>query len=312
MHVLGATQVQQHRTQLQRFKELAEQAAETSPDMRKPELHSARQFVGAADRRSDNNAQVQLSEHGPSALDRDALKDAGTLSRDRLIQKYGCTIADRAIEASKSQAPTLKQILGKRQRMRRAADAECGKAMAAAGIQIQKHSVRDYTHVIVTQLNLLQEGVSASISAVVNAAFPDDPTKATSIRNSRHGNRRKQAYNSDAVRSHPMEKAMQMTHGRGSMNRRHTAGTFGQSLGINHTMFKSYDRIAKLEASVQLLEQKMQSTKQREALADAGCTTSREKVLALYDQGKRQTEIARLLDMPLNTVKAILRRSKEG
>lgn len=105
---------------------------------------------------------------------------------------------------------------------------------------------------------------------------------------------------------------MQLTHGKSCMNRRDSAKTFGQSLGMNATMFKSCDRITKLEARVQLLEQQMESTKNREALADAGATTSREKVLGLYAQGKKQKEIANELGMSPNTVKSIIRRSKNG
>lgn len=310
MHPLRATQVQPRPARLQELLALADQAAETGLDMREPELHPETQFVRSADSQSCNSTHMHLSGGAPSALEISARKDASVLSREKLVQKYGCTIADKAINAPKSQNPIIKQILGKRQHMRRVADAECGKAMAAAGIHVQQHSVQDYAHVIVTQLNLLQDGTAPSVAAVVIAAFPDNPAKAKSIQNSRHGRRRKQAYSSDVVRNHPTEMAMQLTLGKDGMNRRLTAGTFGQSLGINLAMFKSCDRIIALEARVQVLEEQMRSTRQREALADAGCTTSSEKVLALYGQGKRQTEISRLLSMSLNTVKSIIRRSK--
>lgn len=229
-------------------------------------------------------------------------------SRAALQSFLGKDLGAEVADTIQSQMPTLKQILGKRQQQRREADAECGKALATAGIQVQQHSVKDYTHVIVTQLDLLQGGSIPSISAAVNAAYPNDPKKATSIKNSQHGKRRKQAWDSLAVMNHPLEKAMQVTHGRDSMNRRHSARTFGQSLGINRAMFKSCDRITKLEARVQLLEQKMQITKNREALADAGATTSEEKVFALYRQGKMQTEIAKLLDMKVDAVKYHLKK----
>lgn len=306
MQLLGTTQGHPHRTRLQEFKEQAEQAARISPDMREPERHTERPFI-----RVEKGKGGSIAQAARPALEHFARNDAAVLSREELIRKYGHTTADAAIEANKSQVPTPKQILGKRQRMRREADAECGKALAAAGIHVHQHSERDYTHVIVTQLNLFQDGLIPSVSAVVNAAFPDNPKKATSIKNSQHGKRRKKAWNSPAVMNHPMEGAMLATHRKSTMNQRNSARTFGQSLGMNATLFKSCDQITKLEARVQLLERQMQSTKQRESLADAGCSTSREKVLALYDQGKRQTEIAKLLDMSLNTVKAILRRSKE-
>lgn len=299
MQVLGTAQVHQHHTGLQSLLALANEAAALGPDMNVPEIEG---------RAIGNKAQPQSSTPEFSSLDREAQKDAAVLSIEKLRQKYGHAIADRA--ALKSQAPTAQQAFTKYQQQGREAKRELGRGLAAAGIQIPRHSVKDYTHVLVTQLDLLQDGAIPSVSAVVNAAFPDDPKKATSIKNSQHGKRRKQAWDSPAVMNHPMEKAMQATHGRDCMNRRHSARTFGQSLGINRAMFKSCDRITKLEARVQLLEQQMQITKNREALADAGATSSRDKVLALSAQDKKPTEIAKLLDMPPNTVKSIIRRSK--
>lgn len=229
--------------------------------------------------------------------------------------------AERMVKslAIESQRPTAQRAFIKYQRQEREAKRELGRGLTAAGIQVQQHSVKDYTHVIVTLLDLLQGGAIPSISAVVNAAYPNDPKKATSIKNSQHGKRRKQAWNSEAVRNHPMEKAMQTMHCTDSMNRRHSARTFGQSLSINREMFEYYDTVIKLKAQVEeqgtrisTLEQQMACTKNREALADAGATSSRDKVLALDAQGKKRTEIATRLDMPPNTVKSILRRSKSG
>ncbi len=245
-------------------------------------------------------------------LYRAALKDAAVgLSKEQLRQKYGAA-ADRAIADLNSQAPTAQQAFTKYQQQVLEAKRELGRGLAAASTPISRHSVKDYTHVIVTQLDLFQDGGTPSVSAVVNAAFPDDPKKATSIMNSQHGKRRKQAWDSPAIMNHPMEKAMQATHGRDCMNRRHSARTFGQSLSINRAMFKSCDRITKLEARVQLLEQQMRETKARESLSDAGCTSSREKVLALYSQEKGPTAIASELGMNRDTVKSIIRRSKVG
>lgn len=241
-----------------------------------------------------------------------AVKDAAVLSREKLIQRYGCTITDRAIELAKSQAPTPKQAFGEYQRAERAAKAKLGRDLAAAGQQVRQHSEKDFTQVIVKQLDLQLEGVNPSVNALLHAVFPDDPKKATSIGNSTRKDRRKKAFNSEAVRNHPIEVAMQLTHGKGSMNRRHTAGTFGQSLGIGATLFESSDRITKLEARVQLLEQQMQSTKNREALADAGATSSRDKVLSLHAAGIGATEIARQLGMKLPTVKKTLQRARNA
>ena len=239
-------------------------------------------------------------------------KDFAGKPHAEILHKLGPNIGPQVIEVLNSKAPALKQILGKRQQRRREADAECGKALTMAGIQVQQHSVKDYTHVIVTQLDLLQDGAFPSVSAVVNAAFPDDPKKATSIKNSQHGKRRKQAYNSPAVMNHPVEKAMQVTHGRESMNRRDSARNFGQSLGINRVMFKSCDRITKLEARVQLLEQLVQATKNRETLADAGATSSRDKILSLDAAGFGPTDIARQLGMNLPAVKKALQRARKA
>lgn len=245
-------------------------------------------------------------------IERDALKDVKILSKEKLMQKYGSALASKAIEAIKNQTPTRKQAYGQLQQKKRKANAEFGIALRATGVQILHHSLEEFKHVIITQLDMQLQGVNASISKVLNTAFPNNPKKAKSIGNSHHINRRKQAYNSDAVRSHPMEEAMHVTHGKESMNRRHCAKTFGESLSINAMLFKTSDRITMLEARVNLLEQQTLSTKLREAFDDQGCTTSLEKVLALRLEAKGPTEIAKLLSMPLNTVKSLIRRAKES
>ncbi len=81
----------------------------------------------------------------------------------------------------------------------------------------------------------------------------------------------------------------------------------------------AYDIATKLKvqvkeqgAKISALEQQMQATKQREALADSGASSSKDMVLALSDQGKKPAEIAKLLDMSPNTVKSILQRSKKA
>lgn len=238
-------------------------------------------------------------------------KEFAGKSRAELQSTLGMGLGAEVADAMQSQPLTAQQAYGKRQRAERAANAEFRKDLAAAGIQVQQHSENEYTQVIVKQLDLQLEGVNPSVNALLHAVFPDDPKKATSIGNSTRKDRRKKAFNSEAVRNHPIEVAMQLTHGRGSMNQRCSTGTFRQSLGIGRTLFKSCDRITKLEARVQLLEQQMESTKNREALADAGATSSRDKVLALTHEGKGPSEIAELLDMPYETVRTIRRRSKQ-
>lgn len=252
--------------------------------------------------------QLNVREHIVQSL---AMEHQGK-SRSALEGFLGKDLGAKVADAIQSQAPTLKQILGKRQRMYREADAEFGKGLATLDIQVQHHSTSDYTHVIVTQLNRMQEGANPSVSEILRAAFPNDSKKATSIGNSQNSRRWKQAYTSPAVINYPMEKAMQAEHGKDSMNRRYSARTFGQSLGINRAMFKSCDRIAQLEARVQLLEQQMQSTKSREALADAGATSSRDKILALSIKGHGATDIAKLLDMKLPTVKKAIQRARKA
>lgn len=297
--------VHQHQAQtgLQSFLALADKAAGLASDMRVPEIEG---------RAIGNVAQPQSFTPKSSCLDHLALKDAAVLSNEKLYQKYGQAIADRAIETLKSQAPTVQQVYMKYQRQDREAKQELGRGLAAAGISVKRHSLKDYVHVIVTQLELLQGGALPSVSAVVSAAFPDDPKKATSIKNSQYGRRPKQAWISSEVMGHPMEKTMQVTHGKDSMNRRGSARTFGQSLSMNVTLFKSCDRITKLEARVQLLEQQMQATKNREALADAGATSSRDKVLSLYNAGVRPTDIANQLGMKLPAVKKALQRARKA
>lgn len=311
MQIFEVVQKQQYPAGLQAILDLADQVAAISPDMRVPELEgghlSTGQLADTGDQASGRGVQVQLS-----ALDRAAQKDAAVLSIEELHQKYGQPRADKAIKLAKSQAPTAQQAYALCEREIRAAHAKRGKTLQALPNPPMHHSVKDYTHVIVTQLDLLQDGAIPSVSAVVNAAFPDDPKKATSIQNSQHGKRRKQAWASPEVVNHPMEIAMQHTHGRHDINRRLTARTLGQSLSMNAALFKGAARITKLEARVQLLEQQMRETKAREALADAGCFTSREKVLALSSQGKGPTEIARELGMNRDTVRKALQRARKA
>ncbi len=245
-------------------------------------------------------------------LEQEALVDAKAFSKELLIQKYGVALATSVIETTKNQASTHKQAYGQHQQKIRKANAEFGVALREAGVQIFQHSVEEFQRVIIKQLDLQLQGDRTSVSEVLNAAFPNNPKKAVSIGNSRYGKRRKQAYNSEAVRNHPMEKAMQVTHGKESMNRRLCVRTFRESLSNNAMLFKTSDRITKLEARVHVLEQQMQSTKLREAFDDQGYTTSLDKVLALKLEGKGPTEIAKLLSMPLNTVRSKIRRSKKS
>jgi len=291
------------------WQEIIAEVARVSPDMNIPnpdDLWEEEVDIVQSSAQTERERLVQslAREHrGKTRIELDGVLGAG----------LGAAVAD----AMRSQVQTARGVFTKYQQQEREAKRELGKGLAAAGIEVQHHSVKDYIHVIVTQLDLFQDGAIHSVNAVVNAAFPNDPKKAKSIESSQHGKRRKQAWNSPEVMNHPIEKVMQLMHGKHDMNRRDSARTFGQSLSMNTLLFTSSSRIAKqgaeidqLKARVQELEQRMDSTKNREALADAGATSSRDMVLALSAQGKKPTEITKLLDMSSNTVKSIIRRSK--
>lgn len=318
MEVLEATQGQQRSVHLQSLLDLADLVAATSPDMRVPELEeghlSTGQLAGTGHQASGSGVQVQ-----PSALDRAAQKDAAVLSIMELRHKYGQPRADRAIAVVQSQAPTAQQAYAVCEREVRAAYAKRGKALQALSNPPMQHSVQDYELVICTQLEQWALGNAPSVSEVLRIEFPDDPAKAKSIRGSTRVKRWKEAYNSDAVRNHPMEIAMRLTLDKSSINGRLMARNFGQSLSMNAALFKSSGRITKLNVLVEeqgtrisVLEQQMQETKTRESLADAGCATSREMVLALSLQGKGRTEIASALGMKPDTVKKALQRARKA
>lgn len=294
---------------------LPPQFADMQPEQQRPEPQS----VAAPDsqaRDAQRGAAVQpvVQQHQTERerMVQSLAKEYRGKSRSEILGSLGPGLGAEVGDAMQSQEPTARGVFTKYQQQEREAKRELGKGLVALGVEVQHHSVKDYTHVVLTQMNLFQGGVIPSVSTVLNAAFPDDPKKATSIGNSQNGKRYKQAWGTPAVKTHLMEKAMHSIHNRHDMNRRLTARTFGQSLGMNATLFKNSDRITKLEARVQLLEQQMQSTKTREALADAGCSTSREKVLALSSQGKGPTEIARELGMNRDTVRKALQRARKA
>jgi DNA-binding NarL/FixJ family response regulator len=102
------------------------------------------------------------------------------------------------------------------------------------------------------------------------------------------------------------------------MQLRLSARTFRNSLGVNATLYRDSARITRLEEDVrrlaervEILERQMHCTKQRETLDDAGCNSSKEKVLALQAEGMGPTTISEALDMSVNTVKSIIRRSRQ-
>lgn len=285
----------------------------SAPQILQPQLATAPcSLAQDAQRVATVQPVVQQYQTDRERMVRALAKEYRGKSQADILASLGPKLGAEVADAVKSQAPTARGAFTKYQQKEREAKRELGKGLAALGVEVQHHSVKDYTHVVLTQMDLFQRGAIPSVSTVLNAAFPDDPKKATSIGNSRNGKRYKQAWGTPAVKTHLMEKAMHSPHNRHDMNRRLTARTFGQSLSINATLFKNSDRITKLEARVQLLEQQMQATKTREALADAGCTSSRAKVLALSSQGKGPTEIARELGMNRDTVRKALQRARKA
>lgn len=244
-----------------------------------------------------------------------ATKEVGS-SFEQLAARYGKNVARAAIEqhAKQAQKPTLtrQQAMMRYKIADREARRNLWHDMKAAGVRMQQHSTADYTRVILAQLELQNEGKNPPTTEVLRAAYPDNPEKAKSIGASRRIVRAKAGYESEVVRKHPVEQAMLAVHGARTMKQRCTSKTFGQAIGISQTLYETYARISNLEARVNTLEQQMQTTKFRESLADAGATSSKEKVLTLYNQTIGPTEISKQLDMPLNTVKAILRRSKNA
>ncbi len=258
---------------------------------------------------------AEVHEKAAQAL---AKQHAGK-SPEEIRREFPGKLGERMIVIAQSQAPTRQQIMAKRQKAVREANSECWIALKAQGFESQQHAENDFVRVIVKLLDMQLNGVTKSISALLREVFPDAPEKAKSIRGSNRCERWKAAYNSDAVQNHPVEVAMRAIYGRVGMKQRGSAASFGASLGIHLALFKGCDMITKygaerdqLKARVQLLEQQMQETKVRQSLDDAGCTTSRDKVLALRDQGKGPTAIASELGMNRDTVKSIIRRSKVG
>jgi len=250
-----------------------------------------------------------------SLLEELALKDVGVLSKAALIQRYGPECAAKVIELAKSQALTAQQATVKYQRAMRLAAQEYGKDLRAAGVKPMQHSVQDFVHVIYTQLELQLNGENPSANEVLNLAFPDDPTKAKRIGDSKRMQRVQEAYDSPEVMNHTVEKAMLEHHGQRRMNLRTQTPQFSHSLAAGVVLFEGYTQgaeIVQLKQEVQLLKQQVECTKNREALDDAGATSSKEKVLALHNEGKKPTEITRLLGMKVDTVKSILRRSKNS
>jgi len=239
-----------------------------------------------------------------------ALKEVAVLNSEQLVRKYG-TAAYAAIELAKSQPLTAQQARVKYERAKRLAAQEYRKDLGAAGVKPMQHSVKDYVHVICTQLELQLNGENPSANEVLNLAFPDDPKKATRIGESTRMQRVQEAFDSPEVMNHTVEKAMLEHHGQRRMNLRTQTPQFSHSLAAGVVLFEGYTQgaeIDQLKARVKLLEQKVECTNNREALADAGCTTSEEKVLSLYAQGKKQKEISELLNMKLDAVKYHLKK----
>jgi len=237
----------------------------------------------------------------------------------KLCSKYGLDVVERAKEIAKTRKPTRQQVMVRYNREERQRSQQLWKDLKSAGVEIRQHSVQDFVRVIQTQLDLQEKGENLSAERVLQLAFPDDEKKARSVSNSTRRARWKQAYKSDAIENHPVQTALRETHGARAMQLRLSTRTFRNSLGVNAMLYQNCNRIACLQrqvdsltARVEELERQMRSTKLRESLADADCTSSREKVLALRAGGMGPTAISEALDMPVNTVKSILHRSRQS
>ncbi|EUJ11155.1 hypothetical protein Meth11DRAFT_1995 [Methylophilaceae bacterium 11] len=243
-------------------------------------------------------------------------KDFRGMSFLEMQSRIGPDLAKRVEASLKAQAPSNKSIFSEYQRKIKQAGKELGQAMYAAGINGPKHSVEDYEKVILLQLDMFSKEEKTSISRLLSSAFPNDPAKAKSLGGIKSGARIRKAYNSVKVRNHPVEIALQIMYGKNMLNRRYNAGNFGKGLAIGAVLLNGWSRITNLENEVDLLkqrverlEQQIKVTKTRNSLTDAGATSTKEKVLFLKSEGKGATEISRLLNAPLNTVKSILNRS---
>ncbi|PKO85697.1 MAG: hypothetical protein CVU18_18760 [Betaproteobacteria bacterium HGW-Betaproteobacteria-12] len=298
-----------HPNFLRKWQEILAEADRTSPDMRIPNPDDPWEEDIVQVPPSAAALQQSFAEVHEKAAQALAKQHAGKSSQE-IRRLFPDKLGERIVAIAQRQASTPRQAFIKRDLAIRTANAEFGKALRAAGVKSHQHTVNDFIHVISTQLGQWALGNAPSVSELLRIAFPDDLAKAKSIRGSTRVKRWKEAYSVDAVRNHPMEIAMRLTHEKSCINGRLAARNFGQSLSLNATLFKSSDMITKLKACKQLLVEQIQATKQREALADAGATSSRDKVLALSAQGKKSTDIAKLLDMSRDTVKSIIYRSK--
>lgn len=266
-------------------------------------------FKAMQARASQENARRVIAE-AREALE---LEIANTLlmgaNVEWLQRKYGTELVLRAQERSKNMTLSNPQAFTRYRNTMNEAKRALGKHLAANGGG-QQHSVEDYKHVLLTQLELQLQGDNPPANVVLNKAYPDDPKKAMGIGNSQRMSRVKQAYEVEQVKKHPVHVQTAGMYSARELQQRLACSRFRHSLALNHTMFNKASRIASLEARVTELEQQMCSTKCREALDDAGATSSTEKVIALYQSGMTAKPISVALDMPYQTVKSYIGRYK--
>jgi hypothetical protein len=303
------------------MRKLIELAASTGIDMTKPN-NDEPVYNHVVDKVAEVSPALPVSsvsqvESPHQLMVRCAANELKIKSESEVLKEFGPTVFEEARELAKTQKPTRRQVMARHSREEKQHLRQFWRDLRDAGVEICQHSVSDFVHVILTQLDSLGKGENLSVERVLNLAFPDDEKKARSIGNSTRRKRLKDAYKSDAVMNHTVQQAMLETHGVRQMQLRLSARTFRNSLGVNATLYRDSARITKLGEDVrrltervEILERQMQSTKQREALDDAGCNSSREKVLALRAEGVGPTAIASALDMSVNTVKSIIRRSR--
>lgn len=264
----------------------------------------------------ERNASIHANGIAPSIqpnsvreqLVQQAVQELMTNPLEEVQRRFGPSIAAEATEQARAVVPSTRQAMSRHRRREREAKDELYKALRANGVQIRQCTEQDYIAVILLQLETALQGKLPSAANVCALAFPDAPDKARHIANSRNHRRWKKAYQSDAVRNHPLEQAMQAHHGARTMKQRLPVHTFRNSLSITSTLFTTYDRINKQEAQIQALEQQVMRTKLSKTFTDSNAVSPKEKALAMHRTGSPPKVIAEELGVKYNTVKTWLRR----
>ena len=114
-----------------------------------------------------------------------------------------------------------------------AANNELQQNLRDKGIEPRRHTINDFEHVILTQLNLQLEGQNLTPTEVLRAAFPADSGKAESIGKSAYHQLWRRAYASPRIAGHTVVLHMLKVIGQRDMNLRSGARTFAHSLSLS-------------------------------------------------------------------------------